>query len=99
MSKKLFEAIDRLQTQTKPLLAESVYKKANTHQIMMSGVAEIAGSPISFVVVKGIQTWAMFYVYGHRSETYIASSGHKATQSQVKTWIDIEGDLMEFYRG
>lgn len=99
MSKQLIEAIDRLQTQTKPLLAESVYKNALTHQIMMSGSAEIAGSQISFVLVKGIKTWAMFYVYGQRSETYIASNGHKATQSQVKNWIDIEGDLMEFYRG
>lgn len=99
MIKGLIEAIDRLQTQTKPLLAASVYKNANTHQIMLSGGDEIAGSPISYVAVKGVTTWAMFYVYGQRSEHYIAANGHKASQNQVKNWIDIEGDLMELYRG
>ena len=96
---EIFKAIDRLQTQTKPLLAESVFAKSQTHQIMMVGGDEIAGSPISFVALKGIKTWAVFYTYGQRSETYIAANGMKATLTQVKKWMDIEGELDEHYRG
>lgn len=99
MNKKAFEAIDRLQTQTKPLLPQSVFKNSQPHEIMMVGSDEIAGSPISFVAVKGITTWAVFYAYGQRSETYIAANGMKATLTQVKKWMDIEGDLDEHYRG
>jgi hypothetical protein len=99
MNKQAIEAIDRLQTQTKPLLAESIFNKSQPHQIMMIGDDEIAGSPISFVAVKGIKTWAVFYTYGQRSETYIAANGMKATITQVQKWIDIEGDLVDHYRG
>jgi alkyl hydroperoxide reductase subunit AhpF len=99
MKKEMIEAIDRLQTQTKPLLAQSVFAKSQTHQIMMVGGDEIAGATISFVAVKGIKTWAVFYVYGQRSETYIAADGMKATLTQVKKWMDIETPLEDLYRG
>ena len=66
---------------------------------MMVGGDEIAGSPISFVAVKGVKTWAVFYAYGQRSESHIAANGMKATITQVKKWMDIEGDLDEHYRG
>jgi len=99
MSKQLIEAIDRPQTQVKPLLAESVFKKSATHQVMLVGGDEISGSPISFVAVKGIKTWAVFYAYGQRSENYLAANGMKANLTQVKKWIDIEGELDELYRG
>ena len=99
MNKQIFEAIDRLQTQTKPLLAKSVFEKSEPHKIMMIGCDEIAGSPVSFVAVKGLKTWAVFYTYGPRSETYIAEKGRKATITQVKKWMDIEGDIDENYRG
>lgn len=99
MNKKAFEAIDRLQTQTKPLLAEYVFEKSKPHEVMMIGGNEIAGSPISFVAVKGITTWAVFYAYGQRSESHVAANGMKATLTQVKKWMDIEGDLDEHYRG
>jgi alkyl hydroperoxide reductase subunit AhpF len=97
--KQAFEAIDRLQTQTKPLLAESVFAKAKPHEIMMVGSDEMAGSPVSFVAVKGVKTWAVFYAYGQRSESHVANNGSKATITQVKKWMDIEGDLGEYYRG
>lgn len=99
MNKKIFEAIDRLQTQTKPLLAKSVFEKSEPHKIMMIGCDEIAGSPISFVAVKGVKTWAVFYIYGQRSESHIAENGKKASITQVKKWMDIEGDIDEHYRG
>jgi hypothetical protein len=99
MNKKIFEALDRLQAQTKPMLAEYVFEKSKPHEVMMIECNEIAGSPISFVAVKGIKTWAVFYVYGQRSETYIAANGMKATLRQVKKWMDIEGELDELYRG
>ena len=97
--KQAFEAIDRLQTQVKPLLAESVFAKSKPHEIMMVGGDEIAGSPVSFVAVKGVKTWAVFYAYGQRSESHVAANGMKATVTQVKKWMDIEGDLDEHYRG
>lgn len=90
--------LDRLQTQVKPLLAASVYNRASTHQIMLSSNAEIGGSVISFVAVKGVETWAIYYIYGQRSDHYIASNGNKATAAQAKKWIDVEGDLIEKYR-
>ena len=96
---EIFEAIDRLQTQTKPLLAQSIFKNSKPHEIMMIGSDEIAGSPISFVAVKGVKTWAVFYAYGQRSESHVAANGMKATITQVKKWMDIEGDLDEHYRG
>lgn len=99
MNKQIFEAIDRLQTQVKPLLAQSVFAKSKAHEVMMIGSDEIAGSHISFVAVKGIKTWAVFYAYGQRSESYLAANGMKATLTQVKKWMDIEGDLDEYYRG
>jgi len=99
MSKQLIEAIDRLQTQVKPLLADSVFKKSVVHQVMMFGENEINGNPISFVAVKGINTWAVFFSYGQRSESHLAASGMKANLTQVKKWIDIEGELDELYRG
>jgi hypothetical protein len=99
MNKQAFEAIDRLQTQTKPLLAESVFKISQPHEIMLVGGDEIAGAPVSFVAVKGIKNWAVFYVYGQRSETYLAVNGHKASLTQVKKWMDIETPLDELYRG
>lgn len=99
MNQKAFEAIDRLQTQTKPLLAQSVFKNSQPHEIIVIGGGEIAGSPISFVAVKGVNTWAVYYAYGKRSESYLASSGIKAKLTQVKKWMDIEGDLDEHYRG
>jgi len=98
MSKGLIEAIDRLQTQTKPLLAASVFKHSISHQIMMVGGDEISGSPISFVAVKGVKSWAVYYGYGQRSEAFLAKTGIKATVSQVEKWMDVEGDLMELYR-
>lgn len=96
---QLIEAIDRLQTQTKPLLAESVFKKSATHQIMLFCGNEINGNPVSFVAVKGINDWAVYYAYGQRSENYLAANGWKANEKQVKWWMDVEGDLMELYRG
>lgn len=99
IQEEIFEAIDRLQTQTKPLLAQSVFAKAKPHEIMMVGGDEIAGSPVSFVAVKGVKTWAVFYAYGQRSESHVAANGMKATITQVKKWMDIEGDLDEHYRG
>lgn len=95
---KALSAINRKQYQTKPLLAESVYNKANAYQVMMEGGNEILGKPISFVAVKGIKTWAVFYAYGKLSKNYIASNGHKANADQVQKWMDAEGDLMEHYR-
>ena len=99
MKKEIFEAIDRLQTQTKPLLAQSVFKNSQPHEIMVIGGGEIAGSSISFVAVKGVSTWAVYYAYGYRCESYLANNGMKATLTQVKKWMDIEGDLDEHYRG
>lgn len=97
--RRLIEIIDRPQTQTKPLVAQSVFSKAKPHEIMIIGGDEIAGSPISFVAVKGVKTWAVFYAYGQRSESHVAANGMKATITQVKKWMDIEGDLDEHYRG
>lgn len=99
MNKQRFKAIDRLQTQTKPLLAESVFSKSKPHEVMMVGGDEIAGAPISFVAVKGVKTWAVFYAYGQRDESYLSANGMKATITQVKKWMDIEGELDELYRG
>lgn len=95
---KAFEAIDRLQTQVKPLLAQAVFKNSKPHEIMMVGGDEIAGSPISFVAVKGVKTWAVFYSYGQRSESHVANNGMKATLTQVKKWMDIEPGIEENYR-
>jgi hypothetical protein len=99
MKKQLIEAIDRLQTKTKPILAESVFRESEPHQIMMVGNDEVSGSPVSFVAVKGIKTWAVFYAYGQRSESHVATNGMKATAIQVQKWMDVEGELMEHYRG
>jgi len=99
MSKQLIEAIDRLQTQTKPLLAESVFKKSATNQVMLVGEAGLNGNGISFAAIKGVNTWAVYYAYGQRSENYLAANGWKANAKQVKWWMDVEGDLMELYRG
>ena len=99
MKKEIFDAIDRLQTQVKPLLAQYVFKNSQPHEIMMIGGGEIAGSPISFVAVKGVKTWAVFYAYGQRSESHVANNGMKANITQVKKWMDIEGDLDVHYRG
>ena len=96
---QLIEAIDRPQTQVKPLLAESVFKKSATHKVMLVGETGLNGNGISFAAVKGVNTWAVYYAYGQRSESYLASSGIKATITQVQKWIDIEGELDELYRG
>lgn len=97
--KQAFEAIDRLQTQVKPLLAESVFNDSDTHKIMLIGESEFCGNIISFVAVKGINTWAVYYAYGQRSALHLSVNGIKATLPQVKKWMDIEGDLEEHYRG
>lgn len=96
---QLIEAIDRPQTQVKPLLAVSVFKKSATHKVMLIGETGLNGNGISFAAVKGIDTWAVYYAYGKRSESYLAENGIKANLKQVKKWIDIEGDLDELYRG
>lgn len=96
---QLIEAIYRQQTQVKPLLANSVFNRANTHQVMLTNSAEIDRSIVYFVAVKGIKSWAVFYSYSQRSDHYIANHGTKATPTQVQKWMDVEGDLMENYRG
>jgi len=95
---KALSAIDRLQYQTKPLLAESVCTQAGPHSILLSSNGEIAGNVVSFVAVKGVNTWAIYFAYGQRSESYLASSGMKASVKQALLWIDCEGDLIENYR-
>jgi hypothetical protein len=99
MKEQLIEATDRLQTQTKPILAESVFRESEPHQIMLVGGDKISGSPVSFVAVKGVKTWAVFYAYGQRSESHVADNGIKATAIQVQKWMDVEGELMDHYRG
>lgn len=96
---QLIEAIDRPQTQVNPLLAESVFRKSATHKVMLVGENRLNGNGISFAAVKGVNTWAVYYAYGQRSENYLAANGIKATITQVKKWIDIEGELDELYRG
>jgi len=96
--KKALFAIYRKQYQTKPLLAESVYRQAGPHSILLSSNGEIAGNVVSFVAVKGVNTWAIYFAYGQRSEIYLASSGMKASVKQALLWIDCEGDLIENYR-
>ena len=95
---KALSAIDRLQYQTKPLLAESVYNQAEPHTILLSSNGEIAGNVVSFVAVKGVNTWAIYFAYGQRSDQYLASSGMEASIKQALLWIDCEGGLIENYR-
>lgn len=96
--KKALFAIDRKQYQAKPLLAESVYRQAGPHSILLSSNGEIAGNVISFVAVKGVNSWSIYFAYGQRSDQYLASSGMKAGIKQALLWIDCEGDLIEMYR-
>lgn len=98
IKEQLIAAIDRKQTQVKPLLANSVFKNAKPHDIMMIGGGEISGNSISFVVVKGQTTWVMYFSYGQKSPESIAENGMKAQQSLALKLIDCEEELTELYR-
>ena len=96
--KRCIAAIDAKQYQTKPLLAESVYKRAGKHEIMLESEGEINWNVVTFVAVKGIEFWALYYMQGKKSPEFVATNGTKATTHQVKQLIEVEGDLLELYR-
>lgn len=96
--KRCIAAIDAKQYQAKPLLAESVYKRAGTHEIMLQNHGELYGMFVTYVAVKGMQSWALYYSDGKFSPEFVASNGTKATISEVKQLIEVEGDLLEIYR-
>lgn len=91
-------AINRKQYPGKPLLANSVFKKSEKHDVMLFHVGELHGDTATFAAVKGASTWAMYFAYGNRSPEHVALKGNKMPIEQVKKIIDIEGSLDEFYR-
>lgn len=101
-------AIDKLQKQARPLLAESVYKKASLHEIMVFDTVTLnaqsgkhighEGLRVTFVCVKAKDTWAAYYKFGPYSPEHVAKHGHKLSKSQISSLIDCEGELIEHYR-
>lgn len=91
-------AIDRLQTQGKPLLSERMFNAYEKHDIMVGSTGKLSGLDVSFACVKGENSWAMYFMYGHRSPEHVSIHGLKATVNQVNSLIHVEGDLIELYR-
>jgi hypothetical protein len=91
-------AIDAKQYQKKPLLAESVYKRAGLHEIMIETNGELCGFFVSYVVVKCLDGWSLYFSYGKFPAKFSSLNGDKASVSQVKQLIEVEGDLLELYR-
>lgn len=91
-------AIDRLQTQVKPILAERMFNASEKHDIMLGAIGKLSGLEVSFACVKGENSWAMYLMYGHRSPEHVSIHGLKATVNQVNQLIQVEGDLIELYR-
>lgn len=101
-------ALDKPQTQSKPLLAASIYDKADWHDIMLFDRKIVSanegfdgcqpGCLITFVCVKGVETWAAFYMIGAYSPEHVSEQGQKLTKEQTMRLIHCEGDLIEKYR-
>lgn len=93
-------AIDRLQTQQIPCLSVSVFNQTDEHGIMLFDQTYMIQKGImhTFVVVKGIETWAAYYLQGEQSPEYVAYYGRKLSKQQVSVLIHCEGDLIEKYR-
>lgn len=91
-------AIDRLQAQVKPILSERMFNASEKHDIMLGAIGKLSGLEVSFACVKGENSWAMYFMYGHRSPEHIAIHGLKATVNQVNQLIQVEGNLIELYR-
>lgn len=101
-------ALDRQQKQSKPLLSANVYEKSDLHDILLFERKTVSanegfdgcqpGCLITFVCVKGIETWAAFYMIGAYSPEHVSEQGQKLTQNQIERLIHCEGDLIEKYR-
>ena len=101
-------AIDKQQIQKRPLLAESVFRKASTHQIMVFNTVTLnaeagrlicrEGCQITVSVVKGKIDWAAYFMFGSYSPEYVAEHGKKLTSAQIASIMDCEGDLIQLYR-
>ena len=101
-------ALDRLQTQSKPLLSASVYNKAELHDILLFDRKTVGanegfdgcqpGCLITFVAVKGFESWAAYYMIGAYSPEHTAEQGQKLTKEQVTRLIHCEGDILDKYR-
>lgn len=102
------KALDKPQTQSKPLLSASGYDKANWHDILLFDRKTVSanegfdgcqpGCLITFVCVKGIETWAAFYMIGAYSPEHVSENGQKLTKEQTNRLIHCEGDIIEKYR-
>jgi hypothetical protein len=101
-------ALDRVPTQPIPLLGVSVYDKSDLHEIMLFDRKTVSanegfdgcqpGCLITFVCVKGIETWAAFYMIGAYSPEHVSENGQKLTKEQTMRLIHCEGNLIEKYR-
>lgn len=91
-------AIDRPQTQDKPMLSERIFNAAKKHDIMLGNTGKVSGIEVSYACVKGQNSWAMYLLFGYRSPEDAAIHGIKATVNQVQSLIHVEGDLIELYR-
>lgn len=102
------KALDKPQTQIKPLLSQSVYNKADWHEILLFDRKVVSandgfdgcqpGCLITFVAVKAIETWAAFYMIGSYSPEYVSENGQKLTKQQAERLMHCEGDLLDKYR-
>lgn len=91
-------AIDRPQKIEKPSLTFLTYKKSVKHENMLFGNGFLEGKEVSFVAVKGQNTWAAYYENGNYSEYYLAVYGKKLTIDECKQLFDIDQELLELYR-
>ena len=101
-------AIDRLQKQDKPLLAVSAYNKAGIHDILLFDRKTVSanegfdgcqpGCLITFVAVKGFESWAAYYMIGAYSPEHTAEQGQKLAKEQSTRLMHCEGDLIDKYR-
>ena len=68
-------AIDRLQTQVKPMLTERMFNASEKHDIIVGSTGKLSGLEVSFACVKGENSWAMYLMYGYRSPEHVSIRG------------------------
>jgi hypothetical protein len=91
-------AIDRPQTQENPLLTVKTFNSAAHHEIMLYGYGNLGGADVTFSVVRGFDSWALYYSSFSRSADYVAEHGQRASVIQVQQLISCEDGLIELYR-
>lgn len=101
-------ALDKPQTQAKPLLTLNGYEKADLHEILIFDRKMVGandgfygcqpGCLITFVAVKGFESWAAYYMIGAYSPEHTAEYGQKLIKKQAERLMQCEGDLLDKYR-